>query len=181
MGGPVIARTTKQAASVCSRFFSYTSYQSVRQSLLFPFANEEIGACVSYPKTDKLEVEFIREKSLCSFHRCASSSTSPSGPVSPPPPGSRPLLGSLPETHVSARRCAAFQRVLPLTWECLLLRENGSECHLPCWYVSFVGVAGPTEDFVQDVEGWLPEPDCSRPLTGLPSAWAFSETPSATF
>lgn len=132
MGGPVIARTTKQAASVCSRFFSYTSYQSVRQSLLFPFANEEIGACVSYPKTDKLEVEFIREKSLCSFHRCASSSTSPSGPVSPPPPGSRPLLGSLPETHVSARRCAAFQRVLPLTWECLLLRENGSECHLPC-------------------------------------------------
>lgn len=81
---------------MCSRFFSYTSYQSVRQSLLFPFANEEIRACVSYPRTDKLEVEFIPEKSLCSLHLCAGSSTSPSGPASPPPPWSRPLLGSLP-------------------------------------------------------------------------------------
>lgn len=165
---------------MCSRFFSYTSYQSVRQSLLFPFANEEIGACVSYPRTDKLEVEFIREKSLRSLHRWASSRTSPSGPASPLPLWSRPCWAASPQPLSLPRRHAAFQRVLPLTWECLLLRENGSECHLLCLYVSFVGVAGPTEDFVRDVEGWLPEPDCSRPLTGLPSAWAFSETPSAT-
>lgn len=67
-GGPDKAGTTEQAP-VCAHMCSHTSHQSVRQSSSFPFANEEIGAHVSYPRTDKLKLEFIWEKSLCTLHR----------------------------------------------------------------------------------------------------------------